>query len=254
MRIPTSTSRQRGVALFFGLVILVIMTMLGISSFQNSHIQERSAGNARQQSVAFEAAAAGAVDAINFWNAHKGTAPDELCGTLDHDGWDDPTNWVAMGSFGDATLRQRMYCLADEYPDEEGGRPARSQFFVLSRGEVFSGGNAVAVRDIEVRLDLGEVGVPGDGCGALCFPGCVPGEMDFPNSNSFQVDGGSGYAITAGCEDMEEAIDDAIRDNRIGNYQGGIGTTTPGAPWSDPSLVEAFRSHVESAAQSYGGC
>lgn len=242
-------ARQRGVALFLSLIMLLVLTVLGISSFHNSHIQERSAGNARLQSVAFEAAAAGATNAINFFNDHADMAPDELCGSLGHDGWENPTEWVDMGTVGEASLKQRMYCLADEYPDDEGGRPARSQLFVLSRGEVISGGQVVALRDIEVRLDRGATGAPGDGCGALCFPSCNPGTMNFPNSNSFQVDGDGGYAITGGCDDMTDAIDDAVTDNRIGNYIGGLGTTGPGSPWDTPANVEYFRQEIMTAAQ-----
>ncbi len=250
MRIPIAKSRQQGVALFLGLVMLMILTVLGISSFQNSHIQERSAGNARLQSVAFEAAAAGATDALNFFDVNRDMAPDELCGSLGHEGWENPTAWVTMGSIGDATLRQRMYCLADEYPDAGGGRPARSQFFVLSRGEISSGGEVVAQRDIEVRIDRGQNGEPGDGCGALCFPSCNPGTMNFPNSNTFQVDGEDGFAITAGCPAMQLAIDEGIRDSRIGNYVGGIGSTTPGSPWDSPANMELFRLEIQAVAQA----
>ncbi len=248
--IPSKFSHERGVALFLGLIMLLIMTILGISSFQNAHIQERSAGNARLQSVAFEAAAAGATDAINFFNSQTETAPDQLCGSLGHEGWDNPTAWVDMGSVGEASLRQRMYCLADEYPDAEGGRPARSQLFVLSRGEVSTGGQVVAQRDIEVRLDVGAVGTPGDGCGALCFPGCEGGSYDFPPSNSFQVDGGGGPAITASCPDEVALMEDEISDNRLGNYIGGVQDSDPGLPWNSPSEVEAWRLNVIAAAQA----
>jgi len=250
MSIPSRFSHERGVALFLGLIMLLVLTVLGISSFQNSHMQERSAGNARLQSVAFEAAAAGATNAINFFNSQTETAPDQLCGSLGHVGWENPTDWVGQGSIGEATLRQRMYCLADEYPDADGGRPTRSQLFVLSRGEVSTGGQVVAQRDIEVRLDVGAVGTPGDGCGAICFPSCTPGGMNFPTSNAFQVDGNGGFAITGGCDAMTQAIDDAIRDNRIGNYDGGLGTTGPGSPWDTPANAELFRLNVLAAAQA----
>lgn len=257
MSFQGTPGNQQGMAMLLSLLLLMVLTMLGISSFQNSHIQERSAGNMRLQSVAFEAAAAGATNAINFFDSHKETSPDELCGTLGHAGWDDPTGWVDMGTVGEASLKQRMYCLADEYPDEEGGRPLRSQLFVLSRGEVVSGGKVLSQRDIEVRLDVGGVGVAGDGCGAICFPSCNPGDFDFPNSNSFEVDGAGGPAITGGCQAMTDEIRAGIRNNRIGNYIGGIATTAPGSPWGDPESVEAFREHVAlsaQAAQAGGTC
>lgn len=248
MSIPTTIQRQQGVALFLSLIMLLVLTVLGVSSFQNSHIQERSAGNARLQAVAFEAAAAGASNAINFFDANRELGFDQLCGALNHEGWESASNWVDMGSVGEANLKQRMYCLADDYPEEEEGRPAKSQLFVLSRGEVISDGNVVALRDVEVRLDVGETGAAGDGCGALCFPGCNAGDLDFPNSNDFQVDGNGGPAITGGCSAMGDAVNDGIRDNRIGNYIGGIEETSPGSPWDSPESTELFRVNVAAAA------
>lgn len=251
MNRPIQAAKQRGVALFLSLIALLMLTVLGISSFHNAHIQERSAGNARLQSIAFEAAAAGASNAINFFDVNRDMAPDDLCGSLDHEGWENATDWVEVGNVGEAALKQRMYCLADTYPDAEGGRPARSQFFVLSRGEIKVGDTVVSQRDVEVRLDLGATGVPGDGCGAICLPSCDPGdEMDFPNSNSFQVSGDGGYAVTGGCDAMTQAIEDAIRDNRIGNYDGGVGTTEPGSPWHSPADTELFRAEIEAMAQT----
>ena len=255
-------TRQSGVAVLLSLIILLVLTILGISAFQNSHIQERSAGNMRLQSVAFEAAAAGAANSINFFDANREAGDDQQCGELGHDGWDDATAWVEMGTVGQATLKQRLYCLADQYPDEEGGRPARSQLFVLSRGEVISGTGdsavVVAQRDIEVRLDVGGGGTTnGDGCGAICFPSCNPGDFDFPNSNVFQVDGNGGPAVTGGCQAMTDEILDGIKNSRIGNYIGGIETTGVGAPWDSPETTELFRENIEQTAinaQGAGGC
>ncbi|WP_191621173.1 PilX N-terminal domain-containing pilus assembly protein [Marinihelvus fidelis] len=254
VQLPT---KQRGIVLLLGLLLLLTLTVLGISGFQNAHLQERSASNARMQSMAFEAASAGAANSRGFFQAQKAGTPDDQCGAFDHEGWDNPTDWVSMGTVGNATLKQRMYCLADAYPCGAGEtcaetRPGRSQLFVLSRGEVASGGQIVAQRDIEVRLKVnGQAGLPtGDGCGAICLPSCEPGEdMVFPNSNAFRVDGGGGPAITGGCDEMTTAIDDAIRDNRIGNYIGGIATSAPGAPWDTPENVDAFSNNLSAYAQ-----
>lgn len=51
--------RQRGSALLVSLVFLLLLTMIGISSIQDSTLQERMAGNNRDQGVAFQAAEAG---------------------------------------------------------------------------------------------------------------------------------------------------------------------------------------------------
>ena len=131
-------THQSGVALIVSLLLLFIMILLGVSSFSNSHVQERSANNIRLQALAFEAASAGASNAIDFVTSYEDHVydpdvppTDDLCGEYGHPGWIDadgnpvPTGWVEMGTVGDAQLRQRMYCIADEFPDT-GLRPARS--------------------------------------------------------------------------------------------------------------------------------
>lgn len=50
---------QRGSALLVSLVFLLLLTMIGISSIQDSTLQERMAGNNRDREVAFQAAEAG---------------------------------------------------------------------------------------------------------------------------------------------------------------------------------------------------
>lgn len=257
-RRPVQISRQRGVALVVGLLILFILTLLGISAYNNANVQERSAGNSKLQSQAFEVAAAGASNAINFLKYyqenHAGLLEDENCGATDHEGWVYPTPWLEAETIDGVVLSQRMYCLADEYPCEEGEagceagtmlRPPRSQLFVLSRGRHPSGSD----RFVEVRLALGaQGGGAGDGCGALCFPGCETSDLNFPNSNAFRVDGEDGYAVTGGCPSMADDITDAIKNNRIDNYLGGIGSTEPGSPWNDADQVEAFRLNLKEAA------
>lgn len=52
------SARQRGSALLVSLVFLLLLTMIGVSSIQDSTLQERMAGNNRDQGVAFQAAEA----------------------------------------------------------------------------------------------------------------------------------------------------------------------------------------------------
>jgi type IV pilus assembly protein PilX len=49
-------NRQQGAALIISLIILVIMTIIGVSSIQNTTLEERMAGNMRDQNLAFQAA------------------------------------------------------------------------------------------------------------------------------------------------------------------------------------------------------
>jgi type IV pilus assembly protein PilX len=61
MRADTGTSRRRqhGAALMLALVLLLMMTILGVSAMHTTNLQERMAGNMRDRGVAFEAAEAG---------------------------------------------------------------------------------------------------------------------------------------------------------------------------------------------------
>src|SRR3546814_12468600 len=49
---------QNGSALIISLVFLLILTMIGIASIQDSTLQERMAGNERDKNLAFQAAEA----------------------------------------------------------------------------------------------------------------------------------------------------------------------------------------------------
>ena len=50
--------RQSGAALIISLIILVVMTIIGVSSIQTTSLEERMAGNMRDHNLAFQAAEA----------------------------------------------------------------------------------------------------------------------------------------------------------------------------------------------------
>lgn len=56
---------QGGMALIVSLLLLLILTVLAISMATTSTLQERIAGNAQQQNIAFQAAESG----LNYWVA-----------------------------------------------------------------------------------------------------------------------------------------------------------------------------------------
>ena len=60
---------QRGVALFLALVVLLIITVLGVSGLQTTTLEERMAANARDRDLAFQAAEAALIDAERFLNS-----------------------------------------------------------------------------------------------------------------------------------------------------------------------------------------
>lgn len=61
---------QRGSALIVSLLMLLVMTMLGVSAMMDSHLQERMAGHQKQSVAASLAAESGAVLAIQWLETH----------------------------------------------------------------------------------------------------------------------------------------------------------------------------------------
>jgi type IV pilus assembly protein PilX len=55
-RRPAPARRERGVALFIALVVLLIITVLGVSGLQTTTLEERMAASARDRDIAFQAA------------------------------------------------------------------------------------------------------------------------------------------------------------------------------------------------------
>ncbi len=64
---PTQkTTSQTGAALITGLIFLVVLTLISLSAIKSTSLEERMAGNARDQDVAFQAAEAGVRDALKY--------------------------------------------------------------------------------------------------------------------------------------------------------------------------------------------
>lgn len=56
--VPFAKSRQHGAVLVVGLILLIMVTMLGLSAMQGTNLQERMSGNYRDRDLAFQAAEA----------------------------------------------------------------------------------------------------------------------------------------------------------------------------------------------------
>ncbi len=69
---------QRGAVLITSLVILLVLTVLGVSAMNTSSLEEMMAGNLRDQTLSFNAAEtglAGAADTINNWGGRPVATP-----------------------------------------------------------------------------------------------------------------------------------------------------------------------------------
>ena len=212
---------QRGVVLVLSLVLLVVMTILGVAAMSSVNMQERMAGNVNLQARAFETASGGVATSLALVNSPPASVASEKCGGIippeemqgePPDTWTGAwsSDWVgpAAPDFG-VRLRQRLYCLGSLSDSP------KSQLFVLNRGEVFADGVRVAVRDIEVRVNLANSNDTGiDECKAICIPGGTPDNFGLASSGAFSVIGG----VTVGDSRLLAALEDGVKDQPNGNY------------------------------------
>lgn len=63
---PTTPTRQRGVVLIIALIILLALTILGVSGMSTTTMQERMSANTRDRQIAFQAAEAALRDGENY--------------------------------------------------------------------------------------------------------------------------------------------------------------------------------------------
>lgn len=83
-RLPLSAGLpQRGAALVMALVILLILTILGITAIGTSSLEEKMAGNIQETTRAFEAAESGLNKAFNDANAYNINNPTTTPFTFD---------------------------------------------------------------------------------------------------------------------------------------------------------------------------
>jgi len=59
-------NRQNGAVLAVSLILLVVLTLIGISSMQGTMLEEKMAGNVRDRNLAFQASESAIRDAENF--------------------------------------------------------------------------------------------------------------------------------------------------------------------------------------------
>lgn len=90
--------KQSGVVLFISLVMLLILTVLGLSSVQTTTLQERMARNARDTNLAFQAAEAALKDAEKLIETFNSLVSFTAVGATDagfyfEGDYDATTNW-----------------------------------------------------------------------------------------------------------------------------------------------------------------
>jgi type IV pilus assembly protein PilX len=102
-----SLRKQTGVALFISLVMLLVLTIIGVSAVQTTSLEERMARNSRDRLMAFQAAESALRDAEAFLETIVTTAPFTDVGTAGlwtiapfatTARWMQPNIWTGAGS------------------------------------------------------------------------------------------------------------------------------------------------------------
>lgn len=123
--------RQRGAILVVSLIMLLVMTLIGVTAMQNTIMEQRMAGNTRDVNLAFQAAEAALREGEVALEA--ATLPD-FDGTTDGfyeandiaignpQVWEDPaTTWVTYPDNLDGVIAPPEYVLEELSPIKESG-------------------------------------------------------------------------------------------------------------------------------------
>ncbi len=253
-----SGTYENGVVLVLALLLLFTMTIIGVSTMSRVFMQERMAGNANLQALAFEAASAGISEALDFTFETDGGSVSlragKPCAAGDDWIWPDVPEGRSFDAVGDGVIRGsnvtytlQVICREDQdlNIDEDWERPA--QLFVRSRGEVTSNGEFLAAREVEVRVEtrFADGGLPAS---AIHIQSDGDFTFGFPNSGQFLLDGKDGFAITASDEGHFGQIESSANANNFnGEYKGGIGHQSYPEPWGDAELFATIVRNVKIA-------
>jgi|GEM_PF-3623270 len=257
-------SRQSGTVLVFSLLILLIMTVIGVTVMSSTQMQERMAGNATLQTQAFEAASAGISQALWYgMNQFFGDpetdsdfSPRCTIEALENGDWTDHvqpsfttlTTLPESAQTAAVEYRLRAECFRDpglvEITNAEG--------YVTSEGRVSVNGEVLARREVEVRVDDFRT----DGRSAMRIEGGTESTatitFDAANSKEFVVDGVGGPAITSSTLANAEEITRQIGEERLGNYSGGVSRSEFGPPFNSAWKMARFALEIR-AFLEYNG-
>ena len=259
MRQANYFHNERGVALLMSVVLLLIMTIVGVSLVSGSVMQERMAANQRAQTLAFEAASAGVAEALNWGLNTDNWAAAETTWTTCEEGDTWQSDWSTGRALGTASYRLRVSCREDEvfrevqgFDYEAAGERIPPQLFVLSEGTTQrADGTVVSRRQIEVRIE-NRAGTDGNVDPAIRIEGDT---ITFQTANSgvFLVDGDGGPAIATSEEGNRETVEDAIvntgggETGRLGNYVGGIAEGVAQYPFGSGAELAEFTALIKQA-------
>jgi len=264
IKVVTMKNRSNGVALVIALILLFMLTILGVASMSGVSMQERMAGNVNLQTLAFEAASAGVGTSLKFFDTsywpidEEGNAKQCKRGSGE---WQ-TANWVGPFEFknvepaDDLTVEyfQRVGCFepnADAIPEhwKDPNYRVPTQLLVLNKGVVRSGGETLAEREVEVRLEK-----RGDGSQCAIQVTSPLDTIDIAGGGP-AVDGGEGGCpISVPDKTSADALKAEIGEAHVGEYQPnppGITESEGHAPWNNPQEFAKVVDDLKTAVLGY---
>ncbi|MBS3746299.1 MAG: hypothetical protein KGY49_04550 [Wenzhouxiangellaceae bacterium] len=235
-----------GAALVISLLILLVMTILGVSALSSSHMQEKMAGNVNTQAIAFKAASSGVPNALGFANTEFEARP---C-SRDEDPWTGGYGTETTFSFMESDDTSSAYGFSANFALRPDCRESSSlveveddpefqipvQKYVTSRGQVASGSDVISQREVELRIDSQRT----DGLSAIRYEGQADVTFGAPSSQQFIVKGDGGPAISATTEQNSEKIAGEIKAKNVANYQGGVARSDYNPPFNSAWELARF--------------
>lgn len=156
-----TATRQRGAAMAISLIMLLLLTIIGLTATQTTTMQERMAGNARERDMAFQYAEA-ALRQGEIYLTEVSVGP--FLSSTNSDGlyfekpagqtdwWDLNTTWASdgsgaeTGSVGNAQfIVEELSSVATSGGSLEAGVPGISKFFRVTARGVGDAGTAVVL-------------------------------------------------------------------------------------------------------------
>jgi type IV pilus assembly protein PilX len=142
-KLPPKRPHQKGTVLLVAMIMLLVMTLLGINSMRGTALEERMAGNWRDQNIALQAAEAALRDAErslpNMRPEPRGTVADgcptdEVCDVYEMDTDDSATFNYLLSTAPEK--KEKWRDSATEYAVEIAGASAQPLFLIEARGIV----------------------------------------------------------------------------------------------------------------------
>ncbi len=155
----TGMRTQTGAALAISLIMLLLLTIIGVTAMQSTTMQERMAGNARDRDTAFQYAEAALRDGETYLTAvsvgpfstTKTNTGLYLAKSSGTDWWDDSATWASDGSgsragnVGNSQYIVEELATATSSGSLEVGTVGTSKYFRVTARGIGDSGNAIVM-------------------------------------------------------------------------------------------------------------